>query len=59
MLVRKKFLRPFFICPENIFNSGKKFEQGIILKKNKQHSEILVKNIVCILSRKELKRWPE
>ena len=24
MLVQKKFLRPFFICPEKIFNSGKK-----------------------------------
>ena len=46
MLVRKNFLRPYFICPEKIFDSGKKiftppprqhflekkkkFEQGII-----------------------------
>jgi hypothetical protein len=62
MLVRKNFLRPYFICPEKIFDSGKKIftpplantfwkkkknsSKGLFKKKNNEHSKKFWKKFV-------------
>ena len=61
MLVRKKFLRPFFICPEKIwlreinfhppprsptlFGEKKNSSKGLLKKKNNEHSKKFWKKI--------------